>query len=104
MPISHTELEPIQGASAREKTAVTMKSIQQLLEEEAANKTHVPVSAKPSTAPAGDACEAPQAAPKPKRHASPVSKEKAASLPQLAAVTEPETAKPRSFLGRLIGR
>lgn len=100
--MDHLSLEPIKGHSGREKTAVTMKTIKQLLEEEAAKKTQVPVSPKPdlkaSTAPAVEALKTVPPMP------LPTPKPKAQALPEiLPQAEEPAPAKVRSLLGRLIG-
>lgn len=114
MRVEHTLLEPIKGNSGREKTALTMKSIKQLLEEEAAKKTHVPVSPKPtlkgSTAPAVEAEKTVPPMPLPvkptpvkARRVAVPEPTKAEALPEITPAPEPAPSKARSFLGRLIG-
>ncbi|RLJ60267.1 hypothetical protein BCF46_0465 [Litoreibacter meonggei] len=105
--MEHTRLQPIKGASAREKTAFTMKTIKELLAEETARASQEPVSPDPEPAPEAKdapAVEAEQAAPPTPEKA----KSKAAALPPItpapgAKAAEKPAQKPRSFLGRLIG-
>jgi hypothetical protein len=105
--MEHQRLKPIQGASAREKTAFTMKTIKELLAEETSKESSVPepMIAEPapevSTPPAVEAVQAAPPAPEP---AAP----KAAVLPTLPPLAEADDAeqvadKPRSLFGRLIG-
>ncbi|WP_298256631.1 hypothetical protein [uncultured Litoreibacter sp.] len=119
--MDHTRLKPMEGVSGREKTAFTMKTIQELLAEEIAAPTptatpaveaapeqppHVavaaeepkPVAAKPAlrTTTAAERTMPPMPLPE---------LTKASALPPIAPADEAEAepvSKPRSFLGRLM--
>ncbi|TDT72954.1 hypothetical protein BDE40_3132 [Litoreibacter halocynthiae] len=112
--MEHGRLQPMKGASGREKTAFTMKTIKELLEEEALKKTQTPmplptapeVQKPEAAAPSASEPYAEAATPavEPKKPAA----QKAAALPPIspapaARATEQPAEKPRSFLGRLIG-
>jgi hypothetical protein len=120
--MEHTRLKPMEGISGREKTAFTMKTIQELLAEEVSSDAGAPAAdapapesglqqpphmtnaapvepaAKPAlrttTAPAVEAERTMPPMPLP-----PIAK--ADALPTIAPATE--EPKPRSLFGRLIG-
>lgn len=115
--MEHLRLKPIKGASGREKTAFTMKTISELLAEEGSAATQTPMmrssSIEPETQQAPDQpCEDPVAAePEPVNNTAPAIEEmrtaplaqKASALPPITPVAEASAKKPRSLLGRLIG-
>ncbi|MEP3345250.1 MAG: hypothetical protein ABJN34_10405 [Litoreibacter sp.] len=112
--MDHQRLKPLKGASAREQTAFTMKTIKELLAEEltagdelgeaepkeaieAAPSKDVP--AQNVEAKAEPAAKVATAAPKPSRPEVP----KASSFPRITPASEApvEAPKSRSFLGRI---
>ena len=97
--------EPLKSASAKEPTAFTMKTIQELLEIEAAQNA---AAAEAPTARMPMPKQAVQSPPHmksvdpfPEQDEAPAV---AAYVPQAAELTAEDEAKPRSLLGRLIGR
>lgn len=136
--MEHLRLKPIEGASGREKTAFTMKTIKELLAEDGSkeskdlllnasspegdvaqagdvvSETPVPVAAEAAPVVAAPAVVAPvvEAAPviEEEQVGAPIPKlvvSKAASLPPIPPAPEvaaAPVAKPRSFLGRLMGK
>ncbi|EPX81649.1 hypothetical protein [Litoreibacter arenae] len=103
--MDHKNLQPLKGASAREKTAFTMKTIKELLAEETESAKNAEAKPVGDTSPAQAAEEpAPRAAPV--ENTAPVE----AVAPQEEASpsdvepNEQAIEAPRSFLGRLIGR
>lgn len=101
--MDHQRLKPIKGASAREKTAFTLKTIQELLAEELA----VPEAEEPAAEPKAEATAAeakPEAAVAPKKP-----KVKADAFPKIAPLKSEDKpaakpAKKSSLFGRFIGR
>lgn len=106
--MEHLHLKPMQGSSVKEKTAVTMKTIKQLLEEERARVTQLPQplpvqpELKASVAPTVEAEKTMPPMPQPVIS-------KAASFPPIspapgADLAQEPTQKSRSLFGRLIGK
>ncbi|SHF63248.1 hypothetical protein SAMN05444273_108137 [Litoreibacter ascidiaceicola] len=112
--MEHGRLQPMKGASGREKTAFTMKTIKELLEEEALKKTQTPMPL-PTVPEVQEPEAAAPSAPEPSAEAAAPAVEaekpaapKAAALPPIppapvAQAAEQPAEKPRSLLGRLIG-
>ncbi len=110
--MEYGKIEPIQGKNGYEKTALTMKTISELLAEEGTSMEEVIKAAPPAKETIVPRRPLLQQPPHMQVRTTPVSHQvppKAASLPPIApAVLQGEAAvqdeKPRSFLSRLIGR
>jgi hypothetical protein len=105
--MEYGRIKPLSGENGYEKTALTLKSIAELLADEGTNMDELKRGAQGAapTVPTGPTVRTPLQQP---AHVQTAAKQptvrKAGNLPQITPADAPRTpAKPRSFLSRLFG-